>query len=221
MAFISLAAVLGKRIRSADELDSVLSFKFVNTSPSQMGELDEYRSLQQDPATKILDDRPVEDSIPPASLLYDGFGHFMDIFRHREDVCDLCTKRRELEFAVDDFAEQMTVIHDEDDKRRECLHALNEILSLHRGSKLTVADINCGAHSDGYYDGPHDAVSCVVVFKSELVNVNSIPVVELTGHVAHSHAQSMKHFKELYSGWRVPCLGLSIVGKLDIFWFPR
>jgi hypothetical protein len=217
MTFISLEGVLGKRICS---VDFVQSSKIIKTSPSQMGEqreLDEYRSFQQNPATMILDDRPVEDSIPPASLLYDGFGHFMDIFRCREDACDLGTKRRELELAVDDFAEQMTFIHNEEaNRRREGLRALNEILFFHRGGKLTAADINCGAQSDCHYDGPHGAASCVVVFKSELVDNYSIPVVELTGRVAHSHARSMKHFKELYSGWRVPCLGLSIVGKLDI-----
>jgi hypothetical protein len=59
-------------------------------------------------------------------------------------------------------------------------------------------------HSNGHYDGPHKAASCVVVFKNELVDISSMPMVELTGYVAHSHGQAMESFKEVFNGWRVP-----------------
>jgi hypothetical protein len=180
-----------------------------------MGKLREYKSLQQDQNKRILDDRPVPDSVPPASLLYDGFGHFMDIFRHRKDVYDLSLKRRNLELAVDNFAELMTDFHDNEDGRKmKGLLALNEILS-NNSNKLAAASIDSTSiHSDGHYNGPHDAVSCIVGFKNELVDISSMPLVELIGYVAHSHAQSMARHEELYKGWRVPCLGMTIVGKL-------
>jgi hypothetical protein len=209
MLFTSFPAtgVLGKRTRSVG--DSQL----VRTTPSQMGKLREYRSLQLNPpaATKLLDDRPRQDSVPPASLLYDGFGHFMDDFRHREDAYDMGTERWELESAVNDFAEEMTVIYNNDDDRmRECLRALDEIFSLDSHNELMATDIDCGA----YYDGPHGAVSCIAVIKNELVDINSIPVVELTSHVARLHDQSMMRLEDPYGGWRVPYLGLTVVGKL-------
>jgi hypothetical protein len=206
-------AVLGKRIR---EVDDVLNSKIYTTSPSQMGKLQEYKSLQQDRDGRILDDRPVPDSVPPASLLYDGFGHFMDIFRHREDVYDLSPKRRNLELAVDNFAELMTVFYNNGDVRKmKGLFALNENLSLNGRNKLAAASIDSTPiHSDGHYNGSHDAVSCIVEFKNELVDISSMPLVELTGYVAHSHAQSMARHEDLYMGWRVPCLGMTIVGKL-------
>jgi hypothetical protein len=176
-----------------------------------MGQLHEYGPFQLYEDTKILDDRPRQDPVPPASLLYDGFGHFMDDFRRREDAHDLATKRCEVELAVDNFAEEMSSIYNNQAiKKSAGISALNEILSIDNDNELTAADDDCVAH----YDGPHDAASCIVVFKSELVDISSIPAVELTSYVARSHAQSRIRFKELYSGWRVPCLGMTIVGKL-------
>lgn len=162
-----------------------------------------------------MDDRPEPDSVPPASLLYDGFGHFMDIFRRREDV--LTQEQRNLELAVDNFAELMSGFFDNDDERNmNGLLALNKILSLNSHNKLAAASIDSTPiHSDGHYNGPHDAVSYIVEFKNELVDISSMPLVELIGYVAHSHAQSMRRHEELYMGWRVPCLGMTIVGELD------
>lgn len=215
---ISLAAVLGKRTRSFDEFDSIQDSKNFTTAPSQMGKLIEYKSLQRDPACRILDDRPVQDLVPPASLLYDGFGHFLDMFRRREDVHDLTPKRRDLEIAVDSFAEVMTLFYQrEDDRKIEGLRALNAILSLGSHNRLSASSVDSTRiQSDGHYNGPHGAISCIVEIKNELVDISSIPLVELINHVAHSHAQAMKRHQALYLGWRVPCLGITIVGKLGI-----
>ena len=74
MMFISLAKVLGKWSRAVDYLGSVQNSKLVKAKLSQMGDLHEYRSLPQGLTIKILDNRPESDSdsVPPASLLYDG-----------------------------------------------------------------------------------------------------------------------------------------------------
>jgi len=42
------------------------------------------------------------------------------------------------------------------------------------------------------------------------------PVVELTSYVAHSHTSAMKHYESVFRNWRVPCLGITVVGKLNI-----
>jgi hypothetical protein len=217
MMFISLAAILGKRKRSIDELHSILESKIFTAAPSQMGEMIEYKSLQLDPAVRILDDRPSQDLVPPASLLYDGFGHFLDISRHREDSHDLTPKRRNLELAVDSFAEEMTSFYETEDERKMAgVRALNAILSLEGHDRLSPSSIDSSRmHSDGHYNGPHDAISCIVEIKNELIDISSIPLVELTSFVAHSHAQAMERHQALYLGWRVPCLGITVVGKLD------
>ena len=118
--------------------------------------------------------------------------------------------------AVDSFAEKMTGYYDQEaDRREEGLRALNKILSLRGGNKLMAGSIGT-CRSDGHYDGPHEAASCVVEFRNELVDISSMAMVELTAYAAHSHMQAMEHSREVFSSWRVPCLGLAVVGKLNI-----
>lgn len=192
-------------------MDSTL----VRTAPSEMGKLENYRALQRIPSQRILDDRPAPDSIPPVALLYGGFGSFVDAFGRRGDICHLDGKRRNLEMAVDSFAEKMADIYDDEAHRmEEGLRALNQILSLRSGNKLMAAPIGT-VRSGGHYNGPHDAASCVVEFNDELVDISSIPTVKLVGYVAHSHRHAMELHPEIFRCWRVPCLGLSIVGTLN------
>lgn len=83
---------------------------------------------------------------------------------------------------------------------------------------LEAASVDSGdVLSDGHCDGPHGAVSCIVRFKNELVDVHSMPLVELSTLVVRSYAQSIKSHKKLYKGWRVPCLGITIVGKPGVY----
>src|SRR5712675_31740 len=74
--FISVAPVLGKRSRLADDLDSVINLKL---------------------AKKIFDDCPGPDLFPPISLLFSGFGEFLDAFDCPEDEFDVDLKCQELE----------------------------------------------------------------------------------------------------------------------------
>jgi len=190
----------------------------VRTAPSEMGKLENYRALQRIPSQRILDDRPAPDSIPPVALLYDGFGSFMDVFGRQGDICHLDGKRRNLEMAVDSFAEKMADIYDDEeaDRMEEGLRALNQILSLRcSGNKLMATSIGT-VRSEGHYNGPHDAASCVVEFNDEIVDIGSIPTVKLVGYAAHSHRHAMELHPEVFRCWRVPCLGLTIVGKLNI-----
>src|SRR5712672_4290034 len=89
------------------------------------------------------------------------------------------------------------------------------MLSL-RGSDNKLMPASIGSiHTDGHY-GPLKAAVCINQFKNDLSGVNTIPVVELTCYVAHSHASAMECNKNAFRNWRVPCLGITVVGKLSI-----
>ena len=168
--------------------------------------------LQGNSEQRIWDDRPEPDPVPPISLLYEGFGHFLDTFSRR-DVYWL-----QLETAVDSFAVAMTKFYSDESRRRSAgLETLNKIFSFRDRQPLMAAAIG-NVRTDGHYNGPHGAASCIVKFKNELVDIHSIPVVELTSYAAHSHAEAMGSpiGRALFQGWRVPCLGLTVVGKFNI-----
>jgi hypothetical protein len=66
----------------------------------------------------------------------------MDTLRRREHVCDLTLERYELEFVGDRFAEEMSLIHDNEDQRKVSgLRALNRILTLGDRNVLMAASI--------------------------------------------------------------------------------
>src|SRR5712672_1944148 len=212
------SSVLGKRIR--DVFDGLLlasNSKLATNPPSDIALLDNYGSLQREPAERILDDRPRSDLIPPVSLLYEGFGQFLDIFCGRQDIHHMSKEQQDLKRAVDRFAEQMTLIYgDEESRRTDGLLALNNILSLGgNNNKLMPASIG-SVNTDGHYDGPLEAAACIIEFRNDLGAINSIPVVELTSYVAHSHALAMKRYESAFRNWRVPCLGITVVGKSNI-----
>ncbi|KAH9065131.1 hypothetical protein EDB83DRAFT_2675115 [Lactarius deliciosus] len=162
---------------------------------------------------KILDDRPEADRIPPVSLLYHGFGHVMDSFTHKGIHVD--EVQHNLERRVDDFAVKMTAFYrNEELRRRTGLDALGDIL----GRELTVAAIG-GVCTSGHHCGPHKAVTCVVKFKNELVDISSMPMIELTGYVARSHKESLDYQSgPLFKGWNVPSLGLTVIGPYITFY---
>lgn len=118
--------------------------------------------------SKLLDNCPKLDHALPASLLrlYDGFGHFNDIFSRREGEFDLNMERQYLESAVNAFAEEMTKIYPDKLHRRTAgLDILNTILFHDECRTLMVASIG-SSQTNGHYDGPQCAVSCVVEFKA-------------------------------------------------------
>lgn len=56
------------------------------------------------------------------------------------------------------------------------------------------------------------------MFEHELAEFDMISVVKLTSYIAHSHKEAMdrRDGLALFQGWRVPCLGLTIIGKLNV-----
>ncbi|KAF8333626.1 uncharacterized protein EI90DRAFT_3015465 [Cantharellus anzutake] len=209
---------IGKRPQLSDEVDLARKSKLARTAPSSISKQPEYGSLQRMPNERILDDRPTLDSIPPVSLLYHGFGRFWDLFSSYPAL--LNKDLQNIELAVDSFAEKMTELYPDEAMRKiEGLRTLNGILSLRNRPKLMGADID-GSRTDGHYNGPHNAASCVVEFKNELSEaITLMPVVRLASYVAHSHKVAMEHSsgEALFKGWRVPCLGLTVVGPYITF----
>ncbi|KAH8999519.1 hypothetical protein EDB92DRAFT_1941159 [Lactarius akahatsu] len=173
---------------SSDDFDFVRDSKVLTFAPSELGKPGKYKSLQGNSDQRILDDRPEADQVPPASLLYHGFGRFMDSFTDKGIRVE--------------------------SRRVNGLDALGVIL----GRELTAAAIG-GVYFDGHYCGPHKAVTCVVEFKNELVDINSMPMIELTGYVARSRKQSSDYQSgPLFKGWNVPSLGLTVVGPYVTFY---
>ncbi|TEB27973.1 hypothetical protein FA13DRAFT_1736172 [Coprinellus micaceus] len=175
-----------------------------------MARASHYKILQADPFQKILDDRPSPDAdIAPLGLLYHGFGRFEDVI-----ACPKATLVEQFTPAVDKFADAMSSFYPSEDGRRTAgLPLLNAIFAI-RAEKtiplLFAAAIRSG-RLDGHSVDRHGMVNTVVEFKNELAEISSIPHVEAVAYVAHAHTR-VDGAKHLFEGWRVPCLGITIVG---------
>lgn len=194
--------------------DRLKRTRLATMTPSDAGEPSLYLNLQNDPSEKILDDRPHPDAdIPPIPLLYDGFGHFLDVMAGHDDVPGLADVQvRELHDAVDDFASKMTGYFGHEDERRDVgLNCLNKIFAARRATPIPpISSAAIGSiRSDGHNIAIHGSGTMGVEFKNSIAGINSLPTVELTGYVARLVSRMDQ---QIYEGWRVPCLGLTIVG---------
>jgi hypothetical protein len=171
--------------------------------------------MQATPNQKLLDDRPVPDtSIAPLALLYPGFGIFDDIVAGRESV-----DTQELQIikpGVVALATAMSATYQREDERRDKgLGLLNNILASGHGlgpyNTLTSASIG-SVRSDGHSVGPGGVPLTVVEFKNNLTGIKADPCVEAVAYVTHLH-MAMEKNDDLFRGWRLPCLGITIVGE--------
>jgi hypothetical protein len=148
-----------------------------------------------------LNDCPKLDPLHPISLLFAGFGEFLDAVNCSKDELKLnptWLSWLKLEDDINFFAEEMTQIYHSEMLRRDTgLHALNEIL-LPCGPQM-VAAIGAG-RTDGHYDGPHGAASFIIEFKNELCDITSMPMVELTSYIAHSQVPAMERNLDKFQG---------------------
>lgn len=210
-----LENAIGKR-PADDDLEIVRKSKLLKSSPSDMGKPSAYKSLQKQSSQRIWDDRPEADTIPPLSLLYRGFGHFMD-HSGLEPHSTICvdSKRRDLERNIDHFATEMSKFYENEAERMvKGLDMINAIL----GRTLMAASVGSRQfHTDGHYLGPHNAATCVVEFKNEVAEISSIAMVELTAYIGQLHKQSLERHGDSLMGWNLPCLGMTIIGKLSIY----
>ena len=59
-------------------------------------------------------------------------------------------------------------------------------------------------------DGLHGGAVCVTEFKNEIHGISLVPYVEATAYAVQTHTAMIP---ALFQGWRLPCLGLTIVGE--------
>ena len=101
----------------------------------------------------------------------------------------------------------------EDTRRNEGLKIINDILTSHSDAgnipPLAASSI-LNYRLDGHMVGPHGSTVCVMEFKNEIHSVLSVSYVEATAYAAQTH---MAVIPALFRGWRVLCLGLTIVGE--------
>jgi hypothetical protein len=201
-----------------DTLRRVKRSKIVTIAPSSAAKPDIFETLE--PTEKIFDDRPEPDpNIPPFALLYEGFGHFLDIVDGHDapGVADIDVMKLHKE--VDELASKMNRYYDYEYERRDAaLPCLTRIFSARQGIKippLSAADIG-SVTSDGHNTGPHRAATGVIEIKNRITLINAIPHIELACYVARLNAIGMGEHPELFQQWRVPCLGLTIIGESDI-----
>jgi len=122
----------------------------------------------------------------------------------------------ELFKAVDDFAQKMCRFYENADRRRDAaLPPLNRIFSARSGTPIPEMHASTigSVRTDGHNVGKHGGGGMVTVFKNRAANNTAIAEVELVGYVAHLYAKGMEVHRELFERWRVPCLGLTVVGE--------
>ena len=219
--YVQFVAIQQKRtLHEPDDIFSCLKrAKIVTTAPSTTAKPEVYEPLQLELFEKIFDDRPkLEPDIPSVALLYEGFGHFLDIMDGRNGVSGLVDINvTELYNEVDTFASKMNEYYeDENDRREAVLPYLTSIFSAHRG--IQIPELHAqpigSVRTDGHNTANHGAGTIVVEFKNEITGINVIPQIELACYVARLN--STKVDEQLYLGWRIPYLGLAIVGELDL-----
>ena len=175
----------------------------------------EYDSLQNDSNERILDDIPTADgNIPPVSLLFDGFGKFLDTFRSYDalplDVGD--TARTVIHSLIDKFAEKMCKIYSGEIARNdECLAALNDVFRAFGINDSFVRSFVDGRYyTDGHIETKLKTIASIVEFKNK---ANSAGVhAELAGYASRVRWNGVEQLK-VSSRWRTPCLGISAVGE--------
>ena len=219
---VFFAGTSAKRARGQSPTETIFErlkrTKLATTSPSTAAQPSIYENNQNTPSEKILDDRPEQDAdIPPVPLLYDGFGEFQDIVDGVTDVPGLSkVDMAELYKAVDDFAQKMCRFYENEDQRRDAaLPTLNRIFSARSGTPIPSLHASAigSVTTDGHNVGKHGGAGMVTEFKNSAANNNAIAEVEVAGYVAHLHAKGMEVHRELFERWRVPCLGLTVVGE--------
>ncbi|KAK2463915.1 hypothetical protein APHAL10511_004087 [Amanita phalloides] len=201
-------------------LDCFKHAKIMKELPSVTGRSATYERIQEDPSEKILDDRPQPDTdIPPISVIYEGYGHFLDIMDACDNVPGLANiDVQKLQLAVDDLANSMTKYFSHEDVQRDsALPHLNCIFSACTGTPIPElrASMIGSTRMDGHNIVIHGGATMVVEFKNWTTGNSSLPEIEMLCYVAHqlaSEKMGNEVHKNLYIGWRVPGIGLTIVG---------
>ncbi|KAH9000546.1 hypothetical protein EDB86DRAFT_518108 [Lactarius hatsudake] len=117
-----------------------------------------------------------------------------------------------LRMEVDALATEMARFFEKESQRRDKgLKHLKDIFASRWGTQIPQISASAigSVASDGHNVASDGTSSIVVEFKNSNTEISAVPQVKVAGFVAHLNA-ALK--KEAYLQWRVPCLGLTIVG---------
>lgn len=198
-----------KRSASPLEHDLLKRTRLAQDAPSLVAQPSNFKTLQSNPSEMVLEDRPSSNSnVAPIALLYPGFGLFYDVILGRSSI-DV-TK---YQAPVDRLAQAMVQTYEHEHQRRdEGIKYLNEIFLCRPGSNYTISAASIGScTSDGHGLGPERSPIIMVEFKNELTGISSFPHIQAAAYVARLHVKMAT--PNLFEQWRLPCLGITIVGK--------
>ena len=218
-----LRKVSSKREREQPAEGDISLFKrcrLATTVPSKIAVPNEYHNIQELPSQRILDDRPVPDhNVPPVALLYEGFGVFQDMYEGSEGYPLQDERQRcDLENHVDLFAESMASFYNREvDRQNKGLKDLNKIFSVLNANLPDLAASSIGSvQTDGHFLGKQGEAAIITQFQEETDDV--VVTAQLGGYDATALRRALElnpDKEELFQRWRIPCLGISIVGELD------
>lgn len=182
--------------------------KIATMAPSSMALPEEYTLIQADTNQRLLDDRPYEDEVPPLSLLYDGFGTFLDIASGSKP-----SSIHHLHSAIDAFATDMCPLYPlEHIKRDTLLPRLNHIFRSDDPETPFLEAVSLGnITTDAYNIVASMAGHIVIEVKNELPGMPTHPHAEGAGYFAWLLKDHLNHPQFLHH-WRVPFLGIVIIG---------
>ncbi|KAJ7207200.1 hypothetical protein GGX14DRAFT_456552 [Mycena pura] len=169
---------------------------------------------QASPAHRIWNDRPdSEPGMTPIALLYQPFGKFQDISKgiaadgvELVDETVLRTGVLQLAAAGRDF------YPDETARRLAMLPFIDNIFESHRDSALwptLMVD---------HDTSPLGAVTTLVEFRNEFLDITSEAEYEAAAYATQSHAAASKIFPEVYRAFRMPTLMLTVHGANICFY---
>jgi len=187
--------------------------------PSIVAKLENYKKLQEEPETRILDDRPNRDKlIAPTPLLFQPFGYFRDIRRGvgvpgEGEIHDGKLRRK-----VDELADEMAWFHKSgEDRRLKFLAGLEDIFGIAPGTINSSLIRGTEYLSDGHLNGDHGAMVFCLECKNEISAAPCEPATRLVAYISASLRSRAKPHTELFSRWRVPVLGVIHAGEFTLY----
>ncbi len=207
---MSQTAVLGKRNREEDYLEDVKSRMLVTLPPDALNYDSLYAEMQKDKKQKILDDCPVPDKgIPPLSLLYHGFGRFLDFMRSvaKKPSTFFNPGLRDNVDEIMDVIYKCGCVQDKQDNIQELLLNIFFPDSQKAFKHYDYVGAKSHATSNGHILAAHDGPSVILVIKQHMATAEP----ELAGHFMCLALQAKEPI--LY-GWRQPALGVIMCGEV-------
>ena len=204
---------------STSILDSLRHLRITKEAPSVAAKLENYSKSQKNYRKGILDDRPGKDDlIAPIPLLYQPFGHFRDIRCGVKAPGEGDIHEGELREKVDALADAMTMFHESKEERRsKFVKHLEAIFRVPPGS-INSSKIPSGQTiSDGHVNGEHGAMVFCLECENELSAASCEPIAKLISYIATSFQSRADDHPEPFRRWRVPALGVTLVGEFTLY----